>query len=88
MLGSMLSVPSRDTIVSFLLLSMVAAGDGGSSTQCSDLDRPVLIHVDSESDVWMMVGMAVRMSIDLGIHRVSGHASSSLPDITDDSIAA
>jgi hypothetical protein len=29
MLGSMLSVPSRETVTGFLLLSLVAAGDGG-----------------------------------------------------------
>lgn len=30
MLGSMLSVPSRETVSGFLLLCLVAAGDGGS----------------------------------------------------------
>jgi len=29
------------------------------------------LMADSESEVWMMTGLAVRMSIDLGLHLVS-----------------
>ena len=33
-------------------------------------DRPSS-PLDSESEVWMMIGIAVRMSIDIGLHVVS-----------------
>ncbi|KIY57023.1 hypothetical protein I307_03761 [Cryptococcus deuterogattii 99/473] len=49
------SVPSRDTILSCLLLAMIAAGD------------------DSESEVWTMTGLAVRMSLDMGLHQDQSH---------------
>ncbi|KGB77880.2 hypothetical protein CNBG_3718 [Cryptococcus deuterogattii R265] len=55
LLGSLLSVPSRDTILSCLLLAMIAAGD------------------DSESEVWTMTGLAVRMSLDMGLHQDQSH---------------
>ena len=28
-------------------------------------------NIDSESEEWMMTGMAVRMAVDLGLHLVS-----------------
>lgn len=50
LLGSMLGIPSRETVAAFVLLAhMGFAGD-------------------SECEVWMMTGLAVRMAIDCGLH--------------------
>ncbi|WWD10505.1 hypothetical protein V865_008641 [Kwoniella europaea PYCC6329] len=49
LLGSMLTVPSRETVMGLVLLAHVGLG------------------ADSESEEWMFTGMAVRMSIDLGL---------------------
>jgi hypothetical protein len=64
LLGQMLSIPSRDTVAAFLLLAMAAAGEG------EPLSAQKLMS-DSESEVWLMTGLAVRMSVDLGLHMVN-----------------
>ena len=72
MLGSMLAVPSRETVMGLLLLALVAAGDGAFDYFHDFGDRFLFDELlDSESEVWMMTGMAVRMSLDLGLHIVS-----------------
>ena len=53
MLGSMLSVPSRETVIAFILLAHCGFAN------------------DSESEVWMNTGLAVRMSYELGLQIVS-----------------
>ena len=53
MLGSMLSVPSRETVIAFILLAHCGFAN------------------DSESEVWMNTGLAVRMSYELGLQMVS-----------------
>ena len=52
MLGSMLSVPSRETVIAFILLAHCGFAN------------------DSESEVWMNTGLAVRMSYELGLQMV------------------
>lgn len=52
MLGSMLSVPSRETVIAFILLAHCGFAN------------------DSESEVWMNTGLAVRMSYELGLQIV------------------
>lgn len=50
LLGSMLGVPSREAVVSFILLAHMG------------------FAADSETEVWMMTGLAVRMAIEAGMH--------------------
>ncbi|KAK4687588.1 hypothetical protein P7C73_g2528, partial [Tremellales sp. Uapishka_1] len=50
MLGSMFTVPSRETVIGLCLMAHLGLAN------------------DSESEVWMFTGMAVRMTIDLGLH--------------------
>jgi hypothetical protein len=49
----MLSVPSRETVIAFILLAHCGFAN------------------DSESEVWMNTGLAVRMSYELGLQMVS-----------------
>lgn len=66
----MLSVPSRDTVLALILLAHLGLGTG-KLMQVSQTWLPTDFGGDSESDEWMMTGMAVRMAIDLGLHLVS-----------------
>jgi hypothetical protein len=62
LLGSMMSVPSRETVIGLILMSHVGLG------------------IDSESEEWMFVGMAVRMAIDLGLQYDPPEESQIPPD--------
>ena len=42
----------------------------------------LILHSDSESEVWEMMGIAVRMSIDLGLHLVRKSYRRPLFDLT------
>lgn len=67
MLGSMLSVPSREAIVGFVLLAHLAFANG-ECTLYLNLDGAEFS--DIESEIWMLTGMAVRMALDMGLHLV------------------
>lgn len=74
LLGSMLSVPSREAIAGFVMLAHMSFANGQSamSSACGDGYHFGILAdpADSESELWMLTGMAVRMSIDLGLHIV------------------
>ncbi|KAK8853507.1 hypothetical protein IAR55_004214 [Kwoniella newhampshirensis] len=61
LLGSMLAVPTRETVIGLILLGHVSLAN------------------DSEAEVWMLAGMAVRMAIDLGLH-LNPPQESNIPD--------
>lgn len=65
----MLGVPSRETIIAFVLLSHVSFANGASSF-CRPANGCRLTVIDCESDLWMHTGCAVRMAYDLGLHLV------------------
>lgn len=62
LLGSMLGIPSRETVAAFVLLAHMG------------------FAADSECEVWMMTGLAVRMSIDCGLHMTPPQDSSMSAD--------
>lgn len=61
MLGSVIRLPLRETVMGCVLL----ANWGGKPCRGS------LLTLDSVTGQWMMAGAATRMAIDLGLHRVS-----------------
>ncbi len=73
----MLAVPSRETVATFILLAHTGFANGKILDILHTLY--LIIPVDSESEVWMMTGLAVRMSIDLGLHLVCISRSSRIP---------
>ena len=70
LMGSMLSVPSRDTVNALALLAGISHGIGASVASGLSIDPS-----DDEAAEWMTTGMAVRMALDLGLHLVSVHAT-------------
>lgn len=66
MVGLVLSVPLLETIMGFLLLTLGINGKGKGHCQ-----RPRLTTPGAASELWMLSGLAARMSLDMGLHLAS-----------------
>ena len=68
LVGAQLLLPSCETVVAFLLLALAALGSG--ERRCPKPNVRLTWAPDSIKETWMLVGMAVRMSQDMDLHRV------------------
>jgi len=66
MIGSVMAVPVRESVIGFILLAYGINGKGERS-------RGSQFHLmlGGGNDLWMIAGLATRLTLDMGLHLVS-----------------